>query len=422
MLILFYFLVLTKQQRDVDFDDNYYWTLIDELSDNNIYKIKNLSQPYYYVQVTLFQEDLSFILIYDLNQIPKVNTSRGDYISYYEKRKTRFLKIEPNGKIIYITTHSKNNKGKYNITIWGSKMDYCDNSCSNNGECYDDGCDCYSGYIGSDCHQTALEIQEEHNEIYFYGDETQFFYLNINNWDEMDIQLKFSTNSYQGIEITLQLTDAIIIPSQIKLNNEDSYIKQYKVYDTQPQELIFYSMGPSKKDFNIVFAARPINGHLNTIVSTLSIELTQYGEQENTFSIIVIIIIVVAISAAVIIIIILFFVCKNIRKRKMLRLQVRLRMARLEGQQPVQNTQQQDQENLFDFLTPIQIQESNNQDNCAICLENLNNNQEVRQTHCHHNFHSICIKEWIQKNKKECPVCRSNLAIKDVDTHPKPSN
>lgn len=33
-------------------------------------------------------------------------------------------------------------------------------------------------------------------------------------------------------------------------------------------------MGPSKKDFNIVFAARPINGHLNTIVSTLSIELT----------------------------------------------------------------------------------------------------------------------------------------------------
>lgn len=35
-----------------------------------------------------------------------------------------------------------------------------------------------------------------------------------------------------------------------------------------------------------------------------------------------------------------------------------------------------------------------------------------------HNFHSECIKEWLSKNKKECPVCRTNIAPKDVPTNP----
>ncbi|CAD8183760.1 unnamed protein product [Paramecium octaurelia] len=421
MLILFSFLVLTQQQKDVEFDNKNYWTLIDRISSDNVYRIKNLTNPYYYVQVTLFQDDWSFLLNYDLNQIPNLNTSRGDYISFYEKRRTRFLKIEPNGKIIYITAHSNSSRGNYNITIWGSKDEYCDNSCSNQGECYEDGCECIAGYVGSDCHQTAMEIQEDKNEIYFYGNETQFFYLNIDGYDQMDIQLKLSTNSYQGIEIILQLTDALIIPSQYQLSNEESYIKQSKIYDTQPLDLIFYSLSPSSDNIQLVFAARPINSPLDTIVCILTIELSKYDKSENTFSIIVIIIIVVVISVAVIIIIILFFICKSIRKRKMLRMQARLRMARLEGQQQNQITQQQDYENLYDLLTPIPIQDCNNQDSCAICLDNLNNNQEVRQTHCHHNFHSLCIKEWLQKNKKECPVCRSNLAIKDVKTNQEPN-
>ncbi|CAK86571.1 unnamed protein product (macronuclear) [Paramecium tetraurelia] len=285
----------------------------------------------------------------------------------------------------------------------------------------DDGCECIAGYVGSDCHQQALEILEDKNYIYFYGDETQFFYLNIDNYDQMDIELKLSTNSYQGIEIILQLTNAIIIPSQYQLSKEESYIQQYKIYDTQPQELIYRSLSSSNDNIQLVFVARPINSPLDTIVSTLTIELSKYDKSENTFSIIVIIIIVVVISVAVIIIIILFFVCKSVRKRKMLRMQARLRMARLEGQQQNQITQQQDYENLYDLLTPIPLQDCNNQDSCAICLDNLNNNQEVRQTHCHHNFHSLCIREWLQKNKKECPVCRSNLAIKDVKTHQEPN-
>ncbi|CAD8080009.1 unnamed protein product [Paramecium primaurelia] len=408
MIILFYFFLLTVQQRDVEFDKNYFWTSIDKVQDQNIYRIKNLKQPYYYVQVTLFQNDLSFILMYDLNQIAQLNSSKGDYV-----RRTRFLKIEPNGNIIYISAQSNITSGYYNITIWGSKEEYCDNSCSYNGKCTDDGCECKSGLIGTDCHQMALEIQDEQTQLNLFGDEIQFFYLNIDDYKEMDIQLRFSTDSHQGIEIIIQLTEAIILPSQTQLDNESNFFKIFKIYDSQPLDLIVTGSITQYDNIQIVLAARQINGLLNTFVSSLIINLSTYNKYENTVSIIVIIIIVISISAAVIFIIVMFFVCKNIRKRKQLRQQER--QARLRDQS---DNPHQDQLNLFDFLTPVLINQINNQDNCIICLCNLNDNQEVRQTCCHHNFHSECIKEWLSKNKKECPVCRTNIAPKDVPTNP----
>ncbi|CAK90316.1 unnamed protein product (macronuclear) [Paramecium tetraurelia] len=106
----------------------------------------------------------------------------------------------------------------------------------------------------------------------------------------------------------------------------------------------------------------------------------------------------------------MFFVCKNIRSRKRLLQQQRLRMARY-GESS--GNYQQDQINIFDHLSPVSISELNNQDDCTICLQKLNDELEVRQTCCHHNFHSLCIKEWLKNNKKECPVCRSNLVPKD---------
>ncbi|CAD8110889.1 unnamed protein product [Paramecium sonneborni] len=284
-----------------------------------------------------------------------------------------------------------------------------------------DGCVCYSGYVGSDCHQAALEIQNEYESISFYRDEIKFFYLKINKQEDMDIQLNLQSDSFQGLEVIMQLTNAIIIPTQIPFFGEEILIKKYKIYESQPQKVIIRYKGSNQLDREtyqqIVFVAKQLNENLTVLASTLTIHYQEFEYQESTVSIVVIIIIVVAISAAVIIIMILFFVCKSIRKKKMLRTQARLRMARLDAQSPNQNGLYQDQENLFDLLTPIQFTDLTNQDNCAICLDNLNNGQEVRQTHCHHNFHSKCIKEWFSKNKKECPVCRTNLANKDLQAN-----
>lgn len=56
--------------------------------------------------------------------------------------------------------------------------------------------------------------------------------------------------------------------------------------------------------------------------------------------------------------------------------------------------------------------ESNNSeeyDSCTICRENYSNNEEIRIiNNCNHNFHRICIDEWIT-NHRTCPICRGNI-------------
>jgi hypothetical protein len=50
----------------------------------------------------------------------------------------------------------------------------------------------------------------------------------------------------------------------------------------------------------------------------------------------------------------------------------------------------------------------NNDDDCTICLEEFNNDDEIVKLKCNHLFHSKCIDDWIEKNQS-CPLCRVNL-------------
>ncbi len=50
------------------------------------------------------------------------------------------------------------------------------------------------------------------------------------------------------------------------------------------------------------------------------------------------------------------------------------------------------------------------EDNCPICLNSLTES-EVHKTHCGHSFHKNCFDKII---KKECPMCRANLAVAEV--------
>jgi hypothetical protein len=52
---------------------------------------------------------------------------------------------------------------------------------------------------------------------------------------------------------------------------------------------------------------------------------------------------------------------------------------------------------------------NNDEDNdCTICLEEFNNDEEIIKLKCNHFFHSKCIDDWIKKNQS-CPLCRVNL-------------
>ena len=52
-----------------------------------------------------------------------------------------------------------------------------------------------------------------------------------------------------------------------------------------------------------------------------------------------------------------------------------------------------------------QVDEEEEEDICSICLDVLNNGQELRKLGgCGHQFHKECIKDWFRQNRV-CPLC-----------------
>ncbi|CAL1368237.1 unnamed protein product [Linum trigynum] len=46
---------------------------------------------------------------------------------------------------------------------------------------------------------------------------------------------------------------------------------------------------------------------------------------------------------------------------------------------------------------------------CAICLERFEVSCEAIRLRCGHLYHRDCIGNWLQKGKRQCPVCRSQI-------------
>lgn len=57
------------------------------------------------------------------------------------------------------------------------------------------------------------------------------------------------------------------------------------------------------------------------------------------------------------------------------------------------------------FFSPI----SCSNQSCSICLENFEDDDEIRKLRCAHIFHKTCVDEWLTKHQTSCPICRSSL-------------
>jgi hypothetical protein len=58
---------------------------------------------------------------------------------------------------------------------------------------------------------------------------------------------------------------------------------------------------------------------------------------------------------------------------------------------------------------PIELTENSSRildKSCVICLENFNNNDNVRIMPCFHVFHLDCIDKWLLEYNYKCPTCR----------------
>ncbi|KAH7169625.1 uncharacterized protein B0J16DRAFT_201525 [Fusarium flagelliforme] len=54
---------------------------------------------------------------------------------------------------------------------------------------------------------------------------------------------------------------------------------------------------------------------------------------------------------------------------------------------------------------------------CAICIEVLRDQDNVRRLGCKHVFHTGCIDSWFQRHHVDCPLCKS-LFIPDRRSDP----
>ncbi len=50
-------------------------------------------------------------------------------------------------------------------------------------------------------------------------------------------------------------------------------------------------------------------------------------------------------------------------------------------------------------------------DDCRICMNNFEENEDKTLLPCTHKFHYDCLIEW-GKHKQECPICRASIAKK----------
>ena len=48
-------------------------------------------------------------------------------------------------------------------------------------------------------------------------------------------------------------------------------------------------------------------------------------------------------------------------------------------------------------------------DSCVICLESLNNSEELVTLNCEHIFHKDCLEPWLNNNNRNCPLCRTDI-------------
>jgi len=62
------------------------------------------------------------------------------------------------------------------------------------------------------------------------------------------------------------------------------------------------------------------------------------------------------------------------------------------------------------FSDSLQIPKEDS--NCAICLSDYADGEEIRFLHCGHHFHSDCIMEWLVKNMT-CPFCKKEIDKKE---------
>ncbi|KAL8533468.1 hypothetical protein ACS0TY_009746 [Phlomoides rotata] len=57
----------------------------------------------------------------------------------------------------------------------------------------------------------------------------------------------------------------------------------------------------------------------------------------------------------------------------------------------------------------LQCPDSDETEECAVCLCRIEEGDEIRELRCHHLFHRVCFDRWLGYGHGTCPLCRGNV-------------
>ncbi|KAK7306999.1 hypothetical protein VNO77_39675 [Canavalia gladiata] len=70
-------------------------------------------------------------------------------------------------------------------------------------------------------------------------------------------------------------------------------------------------------------------------------------------------------------------------------------------QQPMNNIGQEFNTSHYEFTS-----DSEEHEDCAVCLHKIGGEDEIRVLRCHHVFHRACLDRWVGFKNATCPLCR----------------
>ncbi|KAI8892439.1 hypothetical protein BC833DRAFT_611651 [Globomyces pollinis-pini] len=78
--------------------------------------------------------------------------------------------------------------------------------------------------------------------------------------------------------------------------------------------------------------------------------------------------------------------------------------SQIEDEKIVQSSSVPKQEN----SNPPNSSDKTTDETCALCIEDYQEGEILRELHCEHRFHSECVDEWLLNVKRTCPICTAD--------------
>jgi hypothetical protein len=81
---------------------------------------------------------------------------------------------------------------------------------------------------------------------------------------------------------------------------------------------------------------------------------------------------------------------------------------------------QEEKKKKIKFMSIVKSSVCIETDICSICMDDMNEGQQISKLCCNHCFHPTCIEQLVLKHKKQqCPNCRTDINTKRVTTSKK---